>query len=163
MGYPEQVVAAVEDAFSANPEIGGFYGHWGDASAFVSGLKAVDRYYPVGDPRHVAVICQDVDIVAIEQLRDGYFDAVGSGEPYHLIDPLIKVALHQVILGQDVADEIWVPLTLITKENVDTVRMFGATVVFTDMPKTAPIPVLDTTEIGISTPTVEMRKELMGY
>lgn len=166
VGEPEAMVAVTMDNFSVHPELNGLFSHWGDATAFVTGLKAVDRWYPVGHEKHVAVIPQDVDIVAAEQVRAGYFAGLGSTSPWQQVDVLVKAVLNHVVCGLPLdPDRVPIPVFMITRENIGKEFLYGGTLVFTDMPfaEWGKWPVLDTTEVGLPILSKADRMELMGY
>ena len=57
------------------------------------------------------------------------------------------------------------PMAVVTAENIETIKIFGATPCYVWMPagQWDLWPVLDTSDIGLSSPTVEMREQLKGY
>jgi hypothetical protein len=62
---------------------------------------------------------------------------------------------------------VLLPMPLLDGKMIDTptAHMWGGTVAFTEMPvgKWNEWPVLDTSKIGLPTPTVADRKQLLGY
>jgi ABC-type sugar transport system substrate-binding protein len=179
MIQPQKMFNAIIDGFTKHPEIKGLYPQTGDANAIVEGLRAVDRLVPEGDPKHVYVITNDVDKVAINALRKGWFHAVGGTESWHQIDIVIKQLLWHTVLGQPLQDgdyrsgkvklprKVVLDIPLITKDNIDAkeVQLYGGTIVFTDMPmgRWDLWPVLDTSSIGLPTPALADRMRLKGY
>jgi len=167
MGNPEQMAAAIQDNMTKRPDIGAIYAHWGDGSGFVSGLKAVDRYVKIGQPGHVMVVPQDLDTTAIDALQNDYFDAIGSTGPWPMADTIMKYWLLNAVMGLDVPKEIDVTVVMITKANMRSAetRWGGGTLVFPLMPigKFNEWPALDLSDMGLPFPTLEMRKQAVGY
>ena len=129
---------------------------------------------PPGDPNHVTVILQDIDKAMLTPLRDGTFDSTVSNNPWHQIDVLVKQFLWHTVLQQPLVTEgdglpknVLLPMPFLNGETIDTpvAKMWGGTVAFTDMPlgKWDQWPVLDTSSIGLPTPTIEDRKRLLDY
>ncbi len=93
-------------------------------------------------------------------------------------DTIVKAAFTSAILGLPLPTDFFpMPMVVVTKENMYTEKLFGATFIYPWMPADYNLwPVLDTTagmlldgntytEIpgGLPTPTLEMRRELLGY
>lgn len=178
-GQPEALIKAIQDAFARYPDIKAIYPQFGDAGAITEALRSIDRLAPQGDPKHVAVILQDIDKAMLTPLREGIFDATVSNNPWHQMDVALKQFFWHTVLKQPLQEgdassgdvklpkTVWLPMPLLDKDTIDTeaAHMWGGTVTFTDMPlgKWEYWPVLDTSEIGLPTPTLEDRKELLGY
>lgn len=173
-GAPEAQIKAIQDAFARYPDIKGIYPQFGDAGATIEALRSVGKLAPAGDPNHVTVILQDIDKAMLTPLRDGTFDGTVSNNPWHQVDVVLKQFLWHTVLKQPLVDDgkglprhVMLPMPFLTKETIDTdaAHMWGGTVTFTDMPlgKWEYWPVLDTSSIGLPTPTVEDRKRLLGY
>lgn len=178
-GQPDAEVKAIQDAFARHPDIRAIYPQFGDASAIIEGLRSVGRLAPQGDPKHVVVILQDIDKAMLAALRDGTFDYTISNNPWHQMDVVLKQFMWHTVLKQKLADgdaasghvklPRWVqlPMPLLTGKTIDTVaaHMWGGTIAFPEMPlgKWAEWPVLDTSKIGLPTPTITDRKRLLGY
>jgi ABC-type sugar transport system substrate-binding protein len=173
-GAPEAQIKAIQDAFARYPDIKGIYPQFGDAGATIEALRSVGKLAPAGDPNHVMVILQDIDKAMLTPLRDGTFDATVSNNPWHQVDVVLKQFLWHTVLQQPLTEDgsglprrVMLPMPLLDKDTIDTEKahMWGGTVAFTDMPlgKWEYWPVLDTTSIGLPTPTIEDRKRLLGY
>jgi ABC-type sugar transport system substrate-binding protein len=176
-GQPEAEVKAIQDAFARYPDIKAIYPQFGDAGAIIEGLRSVGRLAPKGDPKHVAVILQDIDKAMLAPLKDGTFDYTISNNPWHQIDVVLKQFMWHTVLKQPLADAAsgdakmprWVqlPMPLMSGETIDTsaAHMWGGTIAFTEMPlgKWEQWPVLDTSKIGLSTPTMADRMRLLKY
>lgn len=178
-GQPEALVKAIQDAFTKYPNISGIYPQFGDANAFVEGLRSVGRLAPQGDPKHVAIVLQDIDKAMLARLRDGTFDATVSNEFWHQIDVMLKqffwhTVLKQPLLeGDALSGKVQLPKTVLLPElflgpktiNSPKAKLWGGTVAFTDMPlgKWDLWPILDTAEIGVPLPTLADRKRLLDY
>lgn len=173
-GQPEPTTKAIQDAFARYPDIKAIYPQFGDASATIEGLRSVDRLAPKGDPKHVAVFLQDIDKAMLQPLRDGIFDGTVSNNPWHQMDVAIKQFFWHTVLKQPLEDapgklpkNVLLPMPFLTGETIDTptAHLWGGTVAFPEMPlgKWDYWPVLNTTEIGLPTPTLADRKRLLGY
>jgi ABC-type sugar transport system substrate-binding protein len=178
-GQPEAQLKAIQDAFAKYPNISGIYPQFGDANATIEGLRSVGRLAPMGDPKHVAVILQDVDKAMLPPVRDGTFDGTVSNGPWQQADVVIKQFLWHTVLKQPLQDgdplagkvdlprKVLVPEPFLTGKTIDTKagQLWGATIAFTDMPlgKWTYWPTLDTTSIGLPVPTLADRKRLVGY
>lgn len=155
----------VMDAFTTHPELNGIYLQGGGGAGVIEGLRAMGRLFPMGDPDHVITTMNDIETPVAAGLREGIVDACGTHSPWELTDTVIKVAFTNVILGQPVPNDIRLDMKLVTGDNIDTLKLFGAPADWTSMPpgQWDLWPVLDTTEIGWETPTKAMRMELQGY
>lgn len=177
-GQPEAQLKAIQDAFAKYPDIGGIYPQFGDANATIEGLRSVGRLAPLGDPKHVAVILQDIDKAMLTPIRDGTFDATVSNGPWQQVDVVMKQFLWHTVLKQPLHDPagagkvelpryVLVPEPFLTGKTIDTSagQLWGGTIAFTDMPlgKWSEWPVLDTAAIGLPVPTLADRKRLVGY
>jgi len=159
--------------------MGDDYPQFGDANATIEGLRSVGRLTPAGDPKHVFVIFQDIDKSMLPELRKGTFHATVSNEPWHQMDVAIKQLLWHTVLKQPLGEgdyrtgkvqlpkTVILPMPLLTKDTIDSPAAIvrGGSVAFTDIPlgKWEEWPVLDTSEIGLPTPTAADRKRLLGY
>lgn len=178
-GQPEGEVKAIQDAFARHPDIKAIYPQFGDAGAIISGLRSVGRLASEGDPKHVVVILQDIDKAMLSPLKDGTFDYTISNNPWHQMDVALKQFIWHTVLKRSLANgdamsgavklPRWVqlPMPLLTGKTIDTAaaHMWGGTIAFTEMPlgKWSEWPVLDTSKIGLPTPTMADRKRLLGY
>jgi ABC-type sugar transport system substrate-binding protein len=178
-GQPGAQTKAIQDAFSREPNIKGIYPQFGDAGAEIEGLRSVGHLTPPGDQKHVYVILQDIDKAMLPALRDGTFHATVSNNPWHQIDVMVKQFMWHTVLKQPLGEgdyrtqnvklprTVLLPMMLLDKNSIDTpeAQVFGGTVAFTDMPlgKWNEWPVLDTSKIGLPTPTLADRKQMLGY
>jgi len=104
---------------------------------------------------------------------------VGNHQPWDLADVTIKIAYTHAILGQPVPKVVMVPSGVMTADNILSEQLFGVPLAYALMPMgdwdiwpimdTVTDPVYDQKGDGTLTPyplpapTVDMRKELMGY
>jgi simple sugar transport system substrate-binding protein/ribose transport system substrate-binding protein len=80
--HPEPVLAGMENALLANPDIGAvFVASDGLLPPIWSALKKVNRYVKVGEPNHVIVLSIDGDPQGCQSVRDGYMDG-GYAQPF---------------------------------------------------------------------------------
>jgi len=178
MGLTELMMAGIVDGFAANPDIKAIYAHFGDGSGFVSGLKAVNKYAPVGDPNHIFVVPNDTDRNSMAEVEKGYFDGCGSLSSWHTIDLTMKQVFWHTVLGQDVPMKAYVPYYVMTKDNYMTLKVNGGAANFIAMPMNgggdwALWPTLNSgpdsdsvRDMGMEpmpTPTVADRQALLGY
>lgn len=173
----DPIVNEVTNALTAHPEITGIWNMGGSGQAVVGGISAAGRILPFDDPNRVHTILQDTDSPAVKATEDGSVDGFTTSEPWHQCDVIVKAAFLQAVLGQSLPTD-WFPspMVVVTMENLYTEKLFGATYIYPLMPDDYNLwPVMDTTkglmdgntykEIpgGLPTPTVEMRKQLLGY
>ena len=156
---------AVMDAFTAHPELDAIFIHGAGINGAVEALRTIGRLYPVDHPDHVVLAINDSETGSEVNMRDGYLDAFGTHGCRDLADEVVKLALLHLVLGQPVPKLTDVPMKVVTTDNIDTIKVLGGTPVWSMLPKAdwARWPVLDSTELGILTPTVNMRMELLGY
>ena len=151
---------AIITTFSAHPEWDAIYDMGNMAAGVIEGLRTIDRLYPIGDPKHVFVSCQDASPEAMTGLKDGYVDVVTPHSPWDETDVLIKAIFHYVILGQPVYRHYNNSIYPITPADADNPLVWGVAmnmgIPFDDYP------ILHMPE-QIETPTLAMRMELCGY
>ena len=101
-------------------------------------------------------------------------DSCGTHEPWDLDDVGVKLILTSTVLGQSVPNRVTVPMQLLDAENLYDLRQLGGPAAYSLMPEDKSLwPVLDTwnyaiydengDRVQLATPTVALRKELMGY
>jgi len=94
-------------------------------------------------------------------------DALFTHHSWDLAEIAVKVMFTHLILGQPVPYLVPVPSILVTPETANTPegKIFGCPGICSTMPieRFDLWPVMDTSELGIETPTRAMRMELMGY
>jgi ABC-type sugar transport system substrate-binding protein len=79
---PEPVLAGMENALQANPDIGAvFSASDGLLPPVWSALKKANRYTKAGEPNHVVVLSVDGDPQGCQSVRDGVMDA-GYAQPF---------------------------------------------------------------------------------
>jgi ABC-type sugar transport system substrate-binding protein len=80
--HPEPVLAGMENALQANPDLGAvFSASDGLLPPVWSALQKVGRYTKVGTPNHVVVLSVDGDPQGCAAVRDGWMDA-GYAQPF---------------------------------------------------------------------------------
>ena len=94
----------------------------------------------------------------MQHLREGLIDGAAAHGPWEEADPLVKAMLLNVCLGEDVPKNILISTYMVTKDNMDSPR-WEAPMIWGDMMTHQPDydkwPILDTSEIGIRTPSVK--------
>jgi len=151
---------AVITTFSAHPEWEAIYDMGNMTAGVIEGLRAIDRLYPIGDPRHVYLVSQDESPAAMMGLEEGYSDVCICHSPWETMDGMIKVAFHYVILGQPVARHYNCATYHLSEADCDNPLVWGNALRM-DIPFDD-CPVYHVPEL-IETPTTAMRKELCGY
>ena len=166
-GSNELTAEYVMDGFTAHPEMNAMYVICGGGSGAPEGLRAIDRLQPYGHADHVITCLNDCDIVPVEQMDAGNIDAFLSHPNPDLGDVGVKIMFEALILGQSVPQKISLPMWLITPENIE-MEKYGAPGTWPRMidkygPDWDNWPILDTSELGIRTPTTELRMQYQGY
>ncbi len=73
---PEPVVAGMENALQAHPDLGAVFAATdGLLPPVWAALQKVDRYKPVGDPDHVVILSVDGDPQGCKAAKEGWMDA----------------------------------------------------------------------------------------
>jgi len=151
---------AVITVFSAHPEWEAIYDMGNMAGGVIEGLRTIDRLYPIGDPEHVFVVCQDESPVAMEGLADDYVDTVVCHSPWETVDGSIKTIFHNIILGQPLYRHYNCATYRLAAGDADNPLVWGNAlrmeIPFDDYP------VYHVPEL-IETPTLAMRMQLCGY
>ncbi len=164
--FAEEVSNAIMDTFPAHPELNAYYGQGGPGCA--AGFEGLGQLYPVGDPRHIVIIHGDGDEEILDAVRDGYFDCCIPHSPWEEADAAVKAMFTYVVLGQSVPRNIVVETCdLVTQDTLYNPR-WGAPALwgymddsrFSDWPVLEPPP---ESIGGIVTPTMELRKQMVGY
>ena len=72
---------------------------------------------------------------------------------------------YDLVLGEDIPQEYYIPMIVVSSDNLNSAYMFGVDAVYThyNWPEFDRWPVMDFSEIGYPIPNLTMRKELMGY
>jgi ABC-type sugar transport system substrate-binding protein len=161
---PDKAADIVANALTADPTINAIYSHGGEAPGVVNGLRAIKRLLPLKDPNHVIVATNDIDPLVAKAIDEGLVDACGSHQACDLMDIATQVAFTAVVLKQPVPKRIVVPMYVITPQNINNLKMLGLPT-YPKLPVKAwdQWPPLNCAQIGIPTPTKELRKKTAGY
>ena len=75
----ELALSGVLSAFEANPDINMIFSP-SDAllPSIISALQQIDKFYPIGDEKHVTIVTFDGAKDAVDQIKAGYVDIVLS-------------------------------------------------------------------------------------
>jgi len=156
----EYAMSMVVDIFTAHPELNAI----SSVNVFdgIEGaLKSVDRWYPIGHPKHVIYASQNDAPAACDGLRDEYIDGVISNDCWAMADCSAKALLTYVCLGKPVPKDVVLPTEIITKENVN-INPWKGPMRWGDMLEEnsdiSTWPVLDLSPY-FETPTMEMKLE----
>jgi ABC-type sugar transport system substrate-binding protein len=161
----EPTNTAILDAFTAYPDLNAIYIQAAGINGCIEALRTIGRLYPVGDPEHIVIAVNDTETGSVRAMRDGYLDAFGTHTCRTLGDVTVKLMLNHTLLGESIPKEAPVPMKLVTTDNLDTIEVLRGTPIWPDLPPGdwAKWPVLDSSELGVPTPTVNMRKALLDY
>lgn len=123
---PEPVVAGMENALQAHPDLGAVFSATdGLLPPVWAALQKVNRHKPVGDPDHVIVLSVDGDPQGCKAVKDGWMDA-GYAQPVPLmsrrtIEVIIDIVKNDKKPEGD--DRIqFIPGTEYMKSNIDQVE-----------------------------------------
>lgn len=166
---PEAMFSIIEDKFTAYPELNAIFSMTGGGDGAIEALRVLGRLFPVGHPDHVPFVAETSSPL-FEMLLMGdesSVDAIFTHHSWDLVDVAVKCMFTHLILGQPVPYDLPTPMILVTPENVNTAEsmMYGVPAICSAMPREQfdLWPVMDTSELGIETPTKAMRMELLGY
>ena len=161
----ELMAEFVLDAMTAEPTINALFQQGGGTSGPIEALRSMGRLKEIGDPDHVIIATNECDNEIVEAMYEGYIDAFCTNSPLPQVNVSVCQIFNSVVLGQSVAKENWMPMVVITPENISTTQQFGAPAAWAKLPygKWDLWPVLDVTELGVNIPTTEQRQELLGY
>lgn len=117
-GQNQQEIAltAAENLVTANPGIDIIYAT--GEPALIGVIAAVESQ---GLADSVSVIGWDLTEQAIRGIEEGFVEAVVQQNPYQEGYEAVRVSL-DIIAGEDVSDEILIPVEIVTDENVDEFR-----------------------------------------
>jgi ABC-type sugar transport system substrate-binding protein len=121
---PEPVLAGMENALQANPDIGAvFSASDGLLPPVWSALKKANRYSKTGEPNHVVVLSVDGDPQGCQSVKDGVMDA-GYAQPFTTMTrSTIQAIIDIVKNGKKFTDKdrvLLVPGTEYTPDNFAT-------------------------------------------
>jgi ABC-type sugar transport system substrate-binding protein len=122
---PEPVLAGMENALQANPDIGAvFVATDGLLPPVWSALKKVNRYNKLGQPNHVVVLSVDGDPQGCQSVEDGVMDA-GYAQPFASMTSASLQAIIDLKHGKKYGDKEriqLVPGTEYTLQNLASTR-----------------------------------------
>jgi len=120
---PAQTI--VLDQFSADPELNALWAMADTYEGYTQGLAFCDRRIRIGDPGHVVIFTGPGEPGALQALRDGIVDAVGSMSCWVECDLVSKALLTYVCLGEDVPSEQFVPPIMIGPDDTEQPYLYG--------------------------------------
>ncbi|MFW5680151.1 MAG: substrate-binding domain-containing protein [Pseudomonadota bacterium] len=112
----DNAMSAAENLMSANPDLTAIY-----ATGEPALLGAVAAVESQGRQDDVVVVGWDLTAAAIEGIDAGYVVGVVQQDPAGMGAAAVE-ALMQHLAGQEVPDQIAVPVTIVTEENVEPYR-----------------------------------------
>jgi ABC-type sugar transport system substrate-binding protein len=187
-GGSEEITAEIViDNLTANPEINGIYMQCGGQAGVISGLRAIDKLKPIGDPEHVTIVTFEGALPVMAEMEKGNIDYVMTHGPWDVCDTVSKVVLWNAVCGVDMPQNIVLPMYLLDADTLNSTDhfMYGA-LYWTQMPPAQweIWPVLDTETPGslvllpenlranyygdytrwqLAAPSLEARQANMGY
>lgn len=127
-GYDtDQSYKVMVDILQANPDIDAIFAtNDAEAIGVTAALKSQNRYFPVGDPRHIILLGADGSKPAITDIRGGVMDATLSLNPIATAELAVE-SVAKLEAGDKVDSEIVWPTQLISKDNIDSdeVKKYG--------------------------------------
>jgi ABC-type sugar transport system substrate-binding protein len=122
----ELAYTATKDGFTRYPEANAIF-VMSDCMlvGVLQALRELDKLYPVGDPRHIAIASIDADENGIKAIRDGYLDvAVEHNAALH--SDIAVRAIIDYFHGKAIPAEIIFEPFVVDKSNVDDPARWGA-------------------------------------
>jgi ABC-type sugar transport system substrate-binding protein len=155
----------VQDALTADPELNAVYVMGSMPAGVLSALRLMDRLYQIDNPDHVVLLSHDMLPTTVQGIEDGYIDATLTHMSWDLCQCLINFMFYDLVLGEDIPQEYYIPMIVVSSDNLNSAYMFGVDAVYThyNWPEFDTWPVMDFSEIGYPIPNLAMRKELAGY
>lgn len=127
-GYDtDQSYKLMVDILQANPDIDAVFAtNDAEAIGVTSAMKSQNRYFPVGDPRHIILLGADGSKPAITDIRDGVQDATLSLQPIKTAEQAVDTVA-ELEAGKEVDLEIIWKTQLIDRGNIesDEVKTYG--------------------------------------
>ena len=121
----EKYMNETVNGLQAHPDIDAIIYYMAGMEGIFRGLEQMDRLIPRGEPGHIAVFGVDGTPPELEAMRDGYLDGVTEHHAGLVAELAVKVALTNVILGEDTPDEVTFLPKKITPANMDDPANFG--------------------------------------
>jgi ABC-type sugar transport system substrate-binding protein len=115
------------DILQANPDIDAVFAtNDAEAIGVTSAMKSQNRYFPVGDPRHIILLGADGSKPAISDIRDGVQDATLSLQPIKTAEQAVDTVA-DLEAGKKVDLEMIWKTQLIDRDNIesDEVKTYG--------------------------------------
>jgi ABC-type sugar transport system substrate-binding protein len=163
MWSDELTAQFVMDAFTAHPELNSCFLLGGGGLGALEGLETIGRIKPYGDPEFVWVVdCNGASDISIG-IEEGERAALITHGSRDLTDILMKQAFLFNVIGSPVVQYQIVPMLLVTQENYKTAKEYGGPAAYHLVEGFEVWPVLNSENIGVPTPTLQMRMDLQGY
>jgi ribose transport system substrate-binding protein len=113
------------DVVTANPSVNAIFSHNGEmVRGIIAGLKQLGKTAKVGEDGHMMVVGIDGTPIELDFIRSGELDATVQQDPFDMGATALNAAV-DTIKGNSVEKEIFMPPTLITKDNVDDPNLWG--------------------------------------
>jgi len=162
---PATIMNATLDFFTTDPELNATWSQGGSPTAIGEAYRNMGIMFPVGDPEHRYYLACDDFPEALDDIEAGWMDGVSSHSPWMSEDGATKAVLLSLCCGVTPPFNVVWPSEWIHAGYLDQ-KLYGAEYGWANMmrnyPDWADWPVLEAPDI-IPTPTVELRKENLGY
>jgi ABC-type sugar transport system substrate-binding protein len=152
---------ALMDTLPAHPEINAISANGQLVSGMKEALNALGMLKNRGEPGHIICQTDDEGELAVQAIKDGWFDDCTAHSPAEEVDACVMNVLTYVCVGQSVPQLVLFNSQLFNVDNLDQPR-FGAPALWGNMGEYQRQwqywPFLDIpAEYGVITPTVDMK------
>ncbi|WP_019120914.1 sugar ABC transporter substrate-binding protein [Brevibacillus massiliensis] len=122
----EKALNVMTNILQANPQIDAVFGHNDDNT--VGAANAIDqagRFKPLEDKEHIIIIGIDGTRQAVQAIKDGRIDATISQVPIEMGEMAVDYVKQALIDKKQVEAHTYTRNFLVTKENVDTEKLWA--------------------------------------
>ena len=91
----------------------------------VESLKTLGRLFPCDHPAHVVIVSVDGSPAVLNQIRNGYVDAVATQDLYGMGAIAMSNALRLAMDKPIAKSTVRIPPVTVTRANVDTASVWG--------------------------------------
>ncbi|MFM1651035.1 sugar ABC transporter substrate-binding protein [Brevibacillus sp. B_LB10_24] len=122
----EKALNVMTNILQANPQIDAVFGHNDDNT--VGAANAIDqagRFKPLEDKEHIIIIGIDGTRQAVQAIKDGRIDATISQVPIEMGEMAVDYVKQALIEKKQVEAHTYTRNFLVTKENVDTEKLWA--------------------------------------
>ena len=125
MGEDEAAMTATLDVLPVHPEINCIF-NYSDVNlkGLIAALEQCDRYVPLGEPGHIIIASIDAVPWVVDEIEKGYIYVELKDPCTGYSNITVKAMWTYIYLGEPVPQDLWVPNTHVTKENIDDLKDF---------------------------------------